>query len=132
MKRKWLLLLALACCVMLAAGILAACHKLPAEQPDANLPTPSEGLEYGINNDGQSYEVTGIGECEDSALVIPQTYNGLPVTSIGDWAFYGCYNLKSVTFEGSVAKWSAITKGYAWNDNSPFTEVVCSDGTLSV
>ena len=102
MKRKWLLLLALACCVMLAAGILAACHKLPAEQPDANLPTPSEGLEYGINNDGQSYEVTGIGECEDTALVIPQTYNGLPVTSIGACAFENCTGLISVTIPDSV------------------------------
>ena len=128
MKRKWLLLLALACCVMLAAGILAACHKLPAEQPDANLPTPSEGLEYGINNDGQSYEVTGIGECEDTALVIPQTYNGLPVTSIGACAFENCTGLISVTIPDSV---TSIGR-YAFSYCSGLTSVIIPDSVTSI
>ena len=128
MKRKWLLLLALACCVMLAAGILAACHKLPAEQPDANLPTPSEGLEYGLNNDGQSYEVTGIGECEDSALVIPQTYNGLPVTSIGDWAFQYCIGLTSIVIPDSVMSIGE----YAFAGCTSLTSVTIWNGVTSI
>ena len=54
------------------------------------------------------------------------------VTSIGVSAFQDCYRLETVTFEGTVAEWSAITKGYAWNHYSPFTEAVCSNGTVSV
>ena len=54
------------------------------------------------------------------------------VTSIEEWAFSGCSGLTSVSFEGTKAEWNAITKGNGWKNNSPFTEVVCSDGTVSV
>ena len=52
------------------------------------------------------------------------------VTSIGSYAFAYCYGLISVTFEGTVAEWNAIDKGNYWNQKCPFTEVVCSDGTV--
>ena len=35
-------------------------------------------------------------------VTIPDTINGLPVTSIGDEAFYGCTSLTSVTIPDSV------------------------------
>ncbi len=56
----------------------------------------STGLEYALNEDGQSYTVTGIGTCEDTELYIPGTYEGLPVTKIGDDAFYGNSSLTAV------------------------------------
>ena len=57
---------------------------------------------------------------------------GNGVTSIGYAAFGNCTGLTSVTFEGTVAEWNAISKGNDWNYNCPFTEVVCSDGTVQV
>ena len=63
---------------------------------------PSEGLAFTLNDDGESYSVTGMGECSDTVLVIPETYNGKPVTKIGEWAFSGCADLTSVTIPDSV------------------------------
>ncbi len=57
---------------------------------------------------------------------------GDSVTSIGDGAFDGCSSLKSITFNGTVAQWNAIEKGYSWNIEVPATEVVCVGGTVSV
>jgi hypothetical protein len=109
------------------------------------------------------------------------------VTSIGDWAFYGCSSLTSVTignsvtsigvyvfrdcsslteiiisdsvtsigygafrecsslteivipdsvtsiqFEGTVEQWNAIEKEYNWNAFVFATEVVCSDGVVTL
>ena len=47
----------------------------------------SEGLEFTLNKDGKSYTVTGMGTCRDIHIVIPASYNGLPVTAIGEMAF---------------------------------------------
>jgi hypothetical protein len=49
---------------------------------------------FTTNNDGSLniYQNTGSG----GAVTIPSTTNGLPVTSIGDYAFYGCSRLTSV------------------------------------
>ena len=57
---------------------------------------------------------------------------GNGVTSIGSMVFAYCYELLSVTFEGTKADWKAITKEDSWKNNSPLTEVVCSDGKVSV
>lgn len=43
----------------------------------------SEGLEYVINSDGKSYRCLGKGSCTSSKVIIPATYNSLPVTEIG-------------------------------------------------
>ena len=72
-------------------GVCTKCGKL----------FPSNGLTYTLNPDGKSYTVTGIGSFTGKNLVIDQ-YNGLPVTSIGSWAFRDCTSLTSVTIGNSV------------------------------
>ncbi|MBR2381710.1 MAG: leucine-rich repeat protein [Clostridia bacterium] len=62
----------------------------------------SIGLEYILNSEGDSYSVTGIGTCTDTDIVIPSTYNGLPVTSIGSEAFRNCESLISIEIPNSV------------------------------
>ena len=61
-----------------------------------NYGKASEGLLYDINDDGQSYTVTGIGDCSDTDVVIPSMYNGLPVTGIGERAFAECTSITSI------------------------------------
>ena len=57
---------------------------------------------------------------------------GNGVTSIGSWAFEDCTSLISVTFTGTITQWNAMGKDTSWNRGCPFTQVVCSDGTVSV
>ena len=64
--------------------------------------TTSEGLEFTLNDDGQSYSVTGIGTCTDTDIVIPSEYNGLPVIGIGEYAFEDCKSLTSIELGNSV------------------------------
>ena len=71
------------------------------EEPEPELPA-SEGLSFALNDDGASYAVTGIGTCTDTNVVIPSEYNGLPVTTIGDAAFYGYLGLANITIPDSV------------------------------
>ena len=57
---------------------------------------------------------------------------GDSVNTIGDWVFYLCWKLKSITFEGTVEQWNAIEKGEGWNNSITATEVICSDGVVSL
>ena len=62
----------------------------------------TEGLEYKLNEDETGYIVTGIGTVAVADIIIPSHYNGLPVSCIGDRAFYYCRSLTSVTIPDSV------------------------------
>ena len=48
----------------------------------------SEQLKFVLSADGKSYEVLGIGTCTDADILIPDTYRGLPVTAICEYAFF--------------------------------------------
>ncbi|MBE6674418.1 MAG: leucine-rich repeat domain-containing protein [Ruminococcaceae bacterium] len=89
-------------------GICVSCNSLYS----------SQGLEFILNEDKQSYCVK-IGDCKDSIVVIPETYNELPITliksdsfnnctftkisvpssvlTIENGAFYGCTKLESIS-----------------------------------
>lgn len=62
----------------------------------------SVGLSYTLSGDKKSYTVSGIGTCTDTEIIIPETYEKLPVTSIGEQAFKDCENLTSVDIPNSV------------------------------
>jgi hypothetical protein len=63
-------------------------------------PVPSEGLAFTAIDGG--YEVSGIGECTDTNIVIPSEYEELPVVSIGNMAFSGCTSITSVVIPDGI------------------------------
>jgi hypothetical protein len=58
---------------------------LPEPPPES----PSEGLQIEWRRDDDSYAVLGLGSCTDSYIVIPERYEGFPVTKIQMSAFAG-------------------------------------------
>lgn len=46
-------------------------------------PKPSEGLEFELSESGTHYVLVGMGTCQDSDVVVPDAYEGLPVKEIG-------------------------------------------------
>ena len=70
-----------------------------AQEP--NSPVASEGLAYTLKGDG-TYELSGIGECTDTDIVIPAEVDGKAVTSIGYDAFGECSSLTSIAIPDSV------------------------------
>ena len=123
MKRKLFFIIALACCLVIAVGILAACNdsgtsgqqtpggenpgtETPGDNPGGEDPGAGEedviaGLEFTLNSDRSSYAVSAY-TGTSTEVTIPSTYEGLPVTSIGDDAFWGCSGLTSVTIGDGV------------------------------
>ena len=75
-------------------GVCTMCGK-----PDESYAT--EGLVFTLSDDGTYYSVTDYtGTVKD--VYIPATYKGLPVTSIGDWAFSWCGSLTSIIIPDGV------------------------------
>ena len=89
MKRKWLIgILTLLVCICGIIGFTACKNE-------------SNNLKFALLKGGKSYSVVGtIGS--PTKVDIPATYKGKPVTTIGDWAFYECSSLTSVTIPDSV------------------------------
>ena len=105
-------------------------------EQSSTLGTPN--LHYQRISGKEEYRLIGIGLASEVDIVISDTYNGLPVTSIGesafascssltsvvipdsvtsigDWAFGFCSSLTSIKYRGSEEEWNAISKGYCWD-----------------
>lgn len=61
----------------------------------------TKGLNYTLSNDGTYYIVTGLGDVADKVIVVPDTYNGLPVKEIGDEAFF-CGKFTKIVLPDSI------------------------------
>ena len=70
----------------------------------------SEGLEFQINDDNASYSLISIGKCNDDKIVIPPTYEGLPVTEIAEFALAG-YPIENVVIPEGIK----VIHDYAFN-----------------
>ncbi len=68
------------------------------------------------------FECTGL-----TSVTIPGS-----VTSIGEDAFYNCTSLTTINFNGTMEQWNAVSKGTNWKTNVPATQVVCTDGEISI
>lgn len=88
----------------------------------------SEGLEFTLNSDGKSYIVTGIGTCTDVDLIIPGTYKDLPVLAIGENAFKGNTDIKSLSTGKSVTTICA----YAFQNCTSLETLYLGDSFLNI
>ncbi len=89
--------------LVLITSLVACSKKNNSEQPSEEV-VCTEELIYKLNDDGKAYTLISVGKCTCENIVIPETYNGLPVTSIGDSAFNRCYTVKSITLPSSVTE----------------------------
>ena len=88
-----------------------------------------------LNADPLTYEVTGdtitVKDCKKTAsgaLVIPHTYEGKPLTKIGDDALSGCSSLTSVTIPDSVTSIAA----HAFDRCSSLTSVTIGNSVTTI
>lgn len=69
------------------------------QEKEINEALVPEGLKYSISNG--EVVITGY-EGNAAEIIIPSKIEGKSVTSIGEWAFWGCENLTSITIPNSV------------------------------
>lgn len=90
----------------------------------------ANGIEYKLNDDETAYTLISVGEFSGTELVI-DSFNGLPITKIGErafcknetltsislptsltavssGAFLGCANLATVNFSGTETEWKSV------------------------
>ncbi len=65
--------------------------------------------------------------CAIEEITIPAT-----CTEIGSYAFYNCKSLTKIYYEGTIEQWGKITLGRGWNLDVPATEVICSNGNVTL
>ncbi len=60
-------------------------------------------LAYVLSNDGTYYIVTGIGSIEAVDVIVPMTYNNLPIQEIASGAFRDCTQIRLIALPSSIA-----------------------------
>lgn len=85
-----------------------------------------DDLTYSISNGG--VQITGCDQLAAGDLDIPASIEGLPVTSIGEYAFYLCESLTSITIPSSV---TSIGE-YAFYSCTSLTSIVIPEGVTSL
>lgn len=103
--KKLISRLAILICLAMTICLLSSCaDNVEADDDPTDGLTPSEGLEFTLNEDGSSYTLSGVGDFTGTELVVPSTYEGMPVTAIGFGAFIMNSTLESVVLPNSVEK----------------------------
>jgi hypothetical protein len=74
---------------------VTSCYKKDDGNKESNI-------EFTLSEDGTYYILSSIGDYTDSDYIIPDEYNGLPVTEIGECAFFKCNYLENVTIGSNI------------------------------
>lgn len=68
------------------------------------------------------------GYCHNLTTVnLPST-----LTTIGNRGFYGCTNLTTLNYAGTMAQWANVSLNSYWHRQTPLTVVHCSDGDVTL
>ncbi len=90
----------------LSQGIAIVTATADGVSDSITVTVTEDGVQYSISDDGQSYTVVGIYaalvEKAKTEVVVASEFNGKPVTSIGNFAFYLMRELVSIKLPASV------------------------------
>ncbi len=78
--------------------VMSMCAAAPITANAASL----NDLTFELNEDGKSYYVSDCSYETTGEVIIPESYNGLPVTKIGDKAFFNTPHITSVQMPSTV------------------------------
>ena len=127
LKRMLIGVLTLVCIGAAAIG-LGGCKKEAKRLDVKSYTESSQGLEFELKADEGFYEVTSIGTCTDEVVVIPATYQGFPVGTIGRSAFQAADGVTGVIIPASVKK----IKDSAFLACADLVEVVMIGGVTEI
>ena len=85
-------------------------------------------LTFQLNEDGESYSVSDCDTSVSGEFVIPDTYKGLPITSIGEYSFFDCTSLTSIVIPDSVISIGEDAFFYC----SSLTSIIIPDSVISI
>ncbi|MBQ2875639.1 MAG: VWA domain-containing protein [Clostridia bacterium] len=96
--------------LMLCVGSLVSCfdgiggeEQKPSTEGEG-AEKPSEGLDYALINSDEEYAVSGMGECRDKKVIVPEEHEGKPVTEIAERAFAGNPDIISIKLPATIVK----------------------------
>ena len=89
--------------------------------------TESDDFVFSLNSSGDGYALTSYNG-EDTSVVIPSSYNGLPVVEIGSYAFQNDAFIEGIYVPDSVTK----VGSYVFSGCSGLTVVVLENGVKSI
>lgn len=96
-----------------------------------NIASAFYRLQYkAVEEDGEviGYSVAGIGTVIDMDVIIPSTYKGKPVISIGSEAFVMCRSITSITIPEGVT----FIDSYAFDSCSKLARIVIPKSVISI